>query len=148
MPENTHKIKKTETNLIWQQIPKLKNIKNILIKFEIHICQLITKSLLKQESLSQIRHCLTRLNQIWHNLFHQITLKCLNDLQNQNLSILWLKWAQTMKMKQYQIFRPLSNSKFLSLWRKWIQKIGTKQNHYSSMGHIQVWHHIFFVKKY
>ena len=73
--------------------------------------------LLKQRSLSQIRHCLTGHNQIWHYLFYQIIF---NDFQNRNSSVLWLKWKQTMEMKENQTF---------------------------SMGNIQIWHHIFFNQK-
>ena len=41
--------------------------------------------------------------QIWH-FFHQDILKYLSDFQNWNFSILWLKWTQTMGMKQNQTF--------------------------------------------
>ena len=43
--------------------------------------------------------------QIWrHILFYQKILKYFNDFQNRNFSVLWLKWTQTMKMKQNQTF--------------------------------------------
>ena len=91
--------------LIWQQIPQLKDIKLFSnLKFKIRIFQLINKILLKQRSLNQIRHCLTGHNQTWHHIFFIKTLKYFNDFQNQNFSILWLKWTQTIGMKQNQIF--------------------------------------------
>ena len=31
-------------------------------------------------------------------------IKCLNDLKNQNFSVLWLKWTQTMEIKENQTF--------------------------------------------
>ena len=43
--------------------------------------------------------------QIWHHVFfYQKLLKSFNDFQNQNLSLLWLKWNQTMEIKQNQTF--------------------------------------------
>ena len=38
------------------------------------------------------------------HLFYQKILKYFNDVQNRNLSILWLKWTQTIEMKQNQTF--------------------------------------------
>ena len=52
------------------------------------ISHLITKILLKQRSLNQISHCLTGHNQICHQFFYQKILKCFNNLQNQNFSVL------------------------------------------------------------
>ena len=49
MPKNTNKTKKPGQILIWQQIPKSKNIK---IRFKIRFFQLIAKILLKQQSLN------------------------------------------------------------------------------------------------
>ena len=55
--------------------------------------------------LNQIRHCLTGHNQIWHYFFiKKYERKYFNDLQNQNFSVLWLKWTQTMEIKQNQTF--------------------------------------------
>ena len=51
------------------------------MKFKTRGPQLIVKILLKQQSLNQTRHCLTRHNQIWHHFSHQ-KLKYFNDLQN------------------------------------------------------------------
>ena len=57
--------------------------------------------------------------QIWHHVFfYQKLLKYFNGFQNQNLSLLWLKWNQTMEMKQNQTFfhRTYSNlTPYLSL---------------------------------
>ena len=36
--------------------------------------------------------------------FYQNILKYFNDFQNQNFSILWLKWIQTMGMRQNRTF--------------------------------------------
>ena len=38
--------------------------------------------------------------------FYQSILKYLNDFQNRNFSILWLKWTQTMELKQNHTFFP------------------------------------------
>ena len=35
-------------------------------------------------------------------VFYQKMLKYFNDLQNRNFLVLWLKWTQTMAMKQNQ----------------------------------------------
>ena len=43
--------------------------------------------------------------QIWHHIFgYQKLLKYFNDFQNRNFSVLWLKWTQTMGLKQNQTF--------------------------------------------
>ena len=63
----------------------------------------------------------TLFDQIWLNFFDQKILKYFNDFQNQNFSVLWLKWTKTTEMKQNQTF---------------------------SMGHIQIWHHFTLVAKY
>ena len=73
------------------------------------------------------------------SFFIKKILKYFNDFQNQNFSVLWLKWTQTMEMKQNQtffhgtysnltpylfllknikIFQWLSKSKFLSFMTK------------------------------
>ena len=139
------------------------------MKFIICISQLITKILLKHQSLDNIRHCLTEHNHIWR-FFYQKTLKYFNDLQNQNFSVLWLKWTQTMEMKKNQIFfhgtysnlaphlflskniklfQWLSKSKFLSIMTKVNPNNGNEtKSDIFSMGHIQIWHNIFFIKKY
>ena len=36
--------------------------------------------------------------------FYGKILKYFNDFQNQKFSVLWLKWSQTMEMKQNQTF--------------------------------------------
>ena len=66
--------------------------------------QLIAKSLLKQRSLNQIRHCLIGCIQIWHHLYFKKKLKYFSDFKNQNYSVLWLKWTQTIKSEQNQTF--------------------------------------------
>ena len=52
---------------------------------------------------NKIRHFSMGDIQMWH-LFYRNILKYLNDFHNQNFSILWLKWTQTMEMKQSQTF--------------------------------------------
>ena len=43
--------------------------------------------------------------QIWHHIcFYQKKLKCFNDFQNWNLSVLWLNWTETMEMKLNETF--------------------------------------------
>ena len=74
-----------------------------MIKFKVHISQLIAKIRLKKWSLNQIIHYLTGHNQIWHH-FCIKKLKYLNELQNRNFSVLWLKWIQTMEMKENKKF--------------------------------------------
>ena len=97
MPKNTNKTKKPGQILIWQQIKKIR------------IFQLFDKILPKEQSLNQTRHCFTGHNQIWHHFFYQKKVKYFNDLQNWNFSVLWLKWTQTMEMKQNQTFFHGSN---------------------------------------
>ena len=58
--------------------------------------------------------------QFWHFLMKKI-LKYFSDFENQNFSVLWLKWTQVMEMKQHQAF---------------------------SHGAYSIWYHIFFIKKY
>ena len=71
------------------------------IKFKTLIFQLFAKTLLKQRSLNQIRHCLTGVIQISIIFFDQkILIKYFNDFDNKNFSVLWLKWTQTMKIKK------------------------------------------------
>ena len=113
MPKNTNKTKqtnkqtnkqKTRTNLDLTTHHFLMKKFNYFNKFcNLHFstyCQI----LLKQRILNQIRQCLGRHIQIWHHFFYQKTLKYSNDLQNRNFSVLWLKWIQTMEMKQNQTF--------------------------------------------
>ena len=43
--------------------------------------------------------------QIWsHISFFSQKIKYFSDVQNQNFSVLWLKWTQTMEMEQNQTF--------------------------------------------
>ena len=83
--------------------------------------------------------------------------KCFNDFQNRNFSVLWLKWTQTMEMKQNQtffhgtcshltpylslskiidIFQYHSKSKFLSFMTKVDPNNRSKIRHFS-VGHIK-----------
>ena len=73
------------------------------IKFKIQFFQLIAKILLKQRNLNKFRHWLIGHIQSWH-FFYQKILKYFNDFQNRNFSVLWLKWTQTMEMKQNHAF--------------------------------------------
>ena len=88
-------------------------------------------------------------NQTWHHFFYQKILKYFNELQNQNFSVLWLKWTQTIEMKQSQTFfhgtcsnwhhicfhqkklkcfNDFQNLNFPVLWLKWTQTMEMKQN--------------------
>ena len=59
--------------------------------------------------------------QIWQHIdFHRKILKYFNVLQNQNSSVLWLKWTQTKEMEQ---------------------------NLYFFIEHFQIWQHIFFLSR-
>ena len=116
-----------------------------MIKFKIHIFQLIAKILLKKRSLNELRQCLIGHIQIWHFFIK----KYFNDFQNQNFSDLWLKWTQTVQMKQNQaffhktysnltsylfssknikVFQWLSNRNFSVFCVKWIQTMEMEQN--------------------
>ena len=55
----------------------------------------------RQRSLNQIRP-MQELCKCDIFFFNQKMLKYFNDCQNRNFSVLWLKWTQTMKMKQNQ----------------------------------------------
>ena len=122
--------------------------------------------LLKHQILNQIRHYLRGYNQIWHYFFYQNILKSFNDFQNQHFSILWLKWAQTMEMKQNEIFfheiysnlssyiyiymtsdwksfNGFQNWHFSVLWLKWTQTVGMKQN--QTFFHWTYSNQIFFI---
>ena len=121
--------------------------------------QRIAKIKLKQWSLNQIRHCLTEHIQMWHHFFDQL-LKYFHDFQDQNFSVLWLRWTQTMETKQNQTlfhgkysnmtsclfyqrtlkyFNVFSKSKFLSFMTKMNPNNGNefKIKHFY-MGHIQI----------
>ena len=96
---------------------------------------------------------------------------CFNDFKNQNVSVLWLKWTQTMKMKQNQTFfhgtysnlvsciflwknikefQWLSDSKFLRLMteRNSSNRNQKRMRHFS-LRHGQIWRHTFshYMKK-
>ena len=74
------------------------------MKFKIGISQLIAKILLTQWSLNQVRQWVTRHSNPTFFFLIKKQLKYFNEFQNLNFSILWVKWAQTMEMKQYQTF--------------------------------------------
>ena len=117
-------------------------ILNYFNNLKIRISQLIVKILFKQRSLKQTRHCLTGHTQIWHYFCFFLSKKKFmhfNDFQNQNFSVLWLKWIHTIKMKENQtifhgtyssltsylffiknikVFQWYSKSKFLSFMTK------------------------------
>ena len=96
-------------------------------------------------------------------------LKYFNDFKNQDFSVFWLKWTQTMEMKQNQTFfhgtysnltsfifcqkllkyfNNFKNQDFPVLWLKWIQTLEIKQNQTFYMGHNQILHHFSLVPKY
>ena len=91
------------------------------------------------------------------SFFIKKMLKHFNDFQNRNFSVLWLKWTQTMKMKQNQtffhgtyshltpylslskiinIFQYHSKSKFLSFMTKVDPNNRSKIRHFS-VAHIK-----------
>ena len=97
----------------------------------------------KQWKWNKIRHFSIGHIQIWHHIFlYQKLLKYFNDFQNQNFSVLWLKWTWIMEItlnqtffhrtysnltpylslsKNIKIFQWLSKSNFSVLWLKWTQ---------------------------
>ena len=138
---------------------------------KIKISQFYDQSEPKQWNWSRIWHFSMGHVQIWCDiLFYQKILNYLNDFQNQNFSVLWLKWTQTIQVKQNQtffhgtysnlmwyiflsknikVFQWLSKSKFLSFITKGnSNKKKMKQYQTLSMGHIQIWHHFALVAKY
>ena len=64
MPKNTNQAKKP--GQIWSDNRLIEKYETISIKVKIHISQLIAKTLLKQRSLNQIRHCLAG-HHFWHH---------------------------------------------------------------------------------
>ena len=56
MPKNRNKTKNSKTNF---DLTANSSMENVSIMFKFRISQLIAKILLKQQSLNQIRHCLT-----------------------------------------------------------------------------------------
>ena len=95
MSKNTNKTKKPGKN---------NNLKSDSLIEKQNISLLSSKSFLKQRSLNQIRHYLTGHTQIRHHFFIKKELKYFNDFHNRNFPVLWLKWTQTMEMKQNQKF--------------------------------------------
>ena len=59
MLKDTNKTKRTKTNFDQTTDSLIEKYYTISIRFKIRISQLIAKILLKQQSLIQIRHCLT-----------------------------------------------------------------------------------------
>ena len=81
--------------------------------------------------------------------FYQKISRCFNDFQNQNFSVLWLKWTQKMEMKHnhtfflnicsnltsyrfcsklLKYFHDFQKQNFYVLWLEWTQTIKRKQN--------------------
>ena len=94
--KNKSKTKKTGQILIWQQIPKFKNINYLRFVFLNSLPKILHK-----QSLNQIRLSLTGHNQIWH---HFSIKKYESILMTFKIEILWRKWTQIMEMKQNQTF--------------------------------------------
>ena len=159
--KNKSKTKKTGQILIWQQIPKFKNINYLRFVFLNSLPKILHK-----QSLNQIRLSLTGHNQIWH---HFSIKKYESILMTFKIEILWRKWTQIMEMKQNQTFfhgthsnlTPyLSLSKIIKifpwllklkievLWLKWTQAMELKQNQTFFHGTIQIWHYFSLVVKY
>ena len=133
--------------MIWQQIPKLRNIKlylKIKNSYFSTYCQNFTQ-------ITKLKPNQTLFHKPWFNLtsfFYQQILKYFNDLQNWNFSVFWLKWTQTMEIKPNQtffhgIYSNLTPYLFLSknikvfqwlfqnlnfsvLWLKWTQAMEMK----------------------
>ena len=99
---------------------------------------------IKLKQRNKIKHFFMAHIQIWHHIFfYQNILKYFNDFQNQNVSILWLKWTQKIKTKQNQTFFHGTYSNltpyifFIKIFwsismtfkiKMWTQKIKMKQN--------------------
>ena len=120
--KNKNKAKKSETNFHLAADSFIKKYQTISIKDKIGISQLIAKIEHKQQSLNQS-------DIVWKDTFksdinfllHWEILKYFNDFQNQKISVLRLKWTQTIEMKQNQSFFHGSSSKSYIIFH-WLQK--------------------------
>ena len=106
--------------------------------------------LLQQQSLNQARHYLAGHIQICHLFFDKKKNESISvTFKNQNFSVLWLKWTQTMETKQNQTFfhrtysnlmqylfylkilnyfTDFQNQNFSVLWLRGTQTMEMKQN--------------------
>ena len=146
----------------------IEKLYTISMKVKYCIYQLIAKFIFKQQTLNQIR----QFGRAYSNLtsFYQKKLKYFNDFQNQNFSVLLLKWTQRMEEKQNQIVFHGTYSNLMSylfyqkilkylnhfqnhslsvLWLKWSQARQKRNKvRHLFVGQIQIWHHFSSVTKY
>ena len=71
MPKNTNKKKKTGTNFNLTTESLIVKYQIISVNFKIRISQLISKILLRQRILNQVRHFLTGHIEFSHHFFYQ-----------------------------------------------------------------------------
>ena len=136
--------------------------------FKIEISQFRGWSKIKQRKWNTIKHLCVGHIQIWHHVVYQKILKYLNDLQNRNFLILWLKWTQTRETKQNQTFfhgaysnltpylykkllkyfSDFQNRNFSVLWLRWTQTMELKQNQTFFWGTYSNIHLLFLDKFY
>ena len=95
----------------------------------LEICSILWLKNQKKWKWNKIRNFSMGHIQIWH-FFHQNILKYLSDFQNWNFWILWLKWTQTMGMKQTQTFFPgtYSNLMLFFIGRKILENFNDFYN--------------------
>ena len=77
---------------------------SLSITFKINISQFYDLSELKQWKWNKTRYFSMRYIQIWRHIYMTSDWKYFNSFQNWHFSVLWLKWTQTMGMKQNQTF--------------------------------------------
>ena len=81
---------------------------SLSMTFKINISQFYDLSELKQWKWNKTRYFSMRYIQIWRHIYIYIYMKSdwksFNGFQNWHFSVLWLKWTQTVGMKQNQTF--------------------------------------------
>ena len=106
MPKTINRAKKKNWSKFWSDNKfvnwRILNYFNQV--FKIHISLLTAKTELKQQSLNQMKHCLTGYIQIWLHFFQLKNIKVFQWFQNPNFLVLWLKWTQTKETEQNQRF--------------------------------------------
>ena len=89
MLKNTNKTRKTVTNFNLTTHSLDEKNYSISTKFKICISQLNAKTLLNNEAE-------TKSDTVWQDI---IKSDVINEFQNRNFSVLWLKWTQTKEIK-------------------------------------------------
>ena len=90
----------TRHNQIWHHF-LIKKHWSILMTFKLRFLSFMIT--VNQCKWNKIKHFSMVHIQIWQCIFlYPKILKNSNDLQNQNFSVSWLKWPQTIEMKQNQ----------------------------------------------